>query len=91
MLPTDEAYGGWPKSGEIDIMEARGNLPSSCSAGMGIDTFGSTMHWGPLYNNNGFNIPNSHHTIRRWLLMANRRAAKEEGREFRAEAIEREF
>lgn len=63
MLPTDDAYGGWPLSGEIDIMEARGNLPSSCSANKGIDTFGSTMHWGPLYNNNGFNIPNSHYTL----------------------------
>merc|ERR1712232_1079127 len=24
MMPTDGAYGGWPKSGEIDIMEAVG-------------------------------------------------------------------
>lgn len=27
MLPTDNAYGGWPKSGEIDIMENLGNDP----------------------------------------------------------------
>ncbi|KAJ7244254.1 hypothetical protein C8J57DRAFT_1242961 [Mycena rebaudengoi] len=27
MLPVDDAYGGWPLSGEIDIMEARGNGP----------------------------------------------------------------
>ena len=25
MLPVDEAYGPWPMSGEIDIMESRGN------------------------------------------------------------------
>lgn len=25
MLPVDDAYGTWPRSGEIDIMEARGN------------------------------------------------------------------
>ena len=25
MLPVDDAYGAWPRSGEIDIMEARGN------------------------------------------------------------------
>ena len=28
MLPTDYVYGPWPMSGEIDIMEARGNSPS---------------------------------------------------------------
>lgn len=27
MLPTDRAYGGWPKSGEIDIMEHVGHDP----------------------------------------------------------------
>lgn len=28
MLPTDQAYGGWPKSGEIDIMEHVGFDPN---------------------------------------------------------------
>lgn len=28
MLPTDEVYGGWPKSGEIDIMELVGHAPN---------------------------------------------------------------
>lgn len=27
MLPTENVYGGWPKSGEIDIMEYLGNEP----------------------------------------------------------------
>lgn len=27
MLPTDGAYGGWPASGEIDIMESLGYIP----------------------------------------------------------------
>ena len=27
MMPNDSTYGGWPHSGEIDIMEARGRLP----------------------------------------------------------------
>lgn len=27
MLPTDNEYGPWPVSGEIDIMESRGNGP----------------------------------------------------------------
>ena len=40
MLPTRSAYGGWPKSGEIDIMEFVGYMPDSL--------FGS-VHTG-LYN-----------------------------------------
>ncbi len=32
MLPTDWAYGGWPKSGEIDIMENVGYNPDSLFA-----------------------------------------------------------
>ncbi len=40
MLPTKSAYGGWPKSGEIDIMEFVGYMPDS--------VFGS-VHTG-LYN-----------------------------------------
>lgn len=37
MLPTDNVYGGWPKSGEIDIMEYLGDEPQR--------TFG-TIHYG---------------------------------------------
>ena len=40
MLPTNSVYGGWPKSGEIDIMEFVGYMPDS--------VFGS-IHTG-LYN-----------------------------------------
>lgn len=29
MLPTDQVYGGWPDSGEIDIMEHVGHIPDS--------------------------------------------------------------
>ena len=45
MLPKSNAFGQWPASGEIDIVEARGN-PASCSVG-GRNKFGSTLHWGP--------------------------------------------
>ena len=44
MLPTSNQYGGWPASGEIDIMESRGN-PASYTAG-GVNAFGSTLHFG---------------------------------------------
>lgn len=42
MMPTDNAYGGWPLSGEIDIMESKGNN-LTCS---GSNMFQSTLHWG---------------------------------------------
>ncbi len=28
MMPRDSVYGEWPKSGEIDIFEGKGNWPS---------------------------------------------------------------
>ncbi|MEM1215512.1 MAG: glycoside hydrolase family 16 protein [Bacteroidota bacterium] len=37
MLPEDNAYGGWPRSGEIDIMEYTGDKPN--------EVFG-TIHYG---------------------------------------------
>lgn len=52
MLPANEAYGGWPASGEIDIMESRGN-DASCETG-GNNKFGSTLHWGPAWDANGY-------------------------------------
>jgi hypothetical protein len=43
MLPKNAEYGNWPSSGEIDIVESRGNL--NCPNG--VNSFGSTLHWGP--------------------------------------------
>ncbi len=43
MLPTDLAYGGWPQSGEIDIMELIGSGPS---------TVHGTIHFGDPWPNN---------------------------------------
>eukprot|EP00752_Nemacystus_decipiens_P007385 g6605.t1 len=52
LLPEKNAYGQWPASGEIDIMESRGNAPSY-GAGVddigGVDTSSSAVHWGPHY------------------------------------------
>lgn len=45
MLPTEEVYGGWPKSGEIDIMELVGHRPS---------TVHGTVHYGPDWPNNRY-------------------------------------
>jgi len=38
LLPQDNVYGGWPKSGEIDMMELVGQEPSKVSG---------TLHYGP--------------------------------------------
>jgi beta-glucanase (GH16 family) len=38
MLPQEDKYGGWPRSGEIDIMEARGQDPNKV---LGTLHFGS--------------------------------------------------
>jgi beta-glucanase (GH16 family) len=43
MLPTDYTYGGWAASGEIDIMEQRGNHPDMSSG---------TLHHGGTWPNN---------------------------------------
>ena len=43
MLPTDEVYGGWPLSGEIDIMENVGHEES---------TVHGTIHYGDLWPDN---------------------------------------
>jgi len=45
MLPTDNVYGRWPLSGEIDIMESRGNGPEY--AGQGTNHVRGSLHWGP--------------------------------------------
>lgn len=60
------AYGTWPRSGEIDILESRGNTracseayenqqadPSQSAVG-GVQSFSSTLHWGPYYTADEF-------------------------------------
>lgn len=39
MLPTDWEYGGWPKSGEIDIMEHVGYMPDSIFASSHTESY----------------------------------------------------
>ena len=60
MLPESEAYGGWPASGEIDIMESRGNDGGACDGGNNV--FASTLHWGPAYDANGYEKTHSEYT-----------------------------
>lgn len=41
-------YGNWPLSGEIDIMESRGNRHYG---NIGVEHMGTTLHWGSANNN----------------------------------------
>ena len=46
------SYGKWPASGEIDIMESRGNdriLNAEGNEELGNNCVGSTLHWGPFF------------------------------------------
>ena len=52
MMPENEVYGAWPRSGEIDIMESRGNAAGYPYGGR--DIFTSTLHWGPTTAKDSF-------------------------------------
>ena len=45
MLPTEDKYGGWAKSGEIDIMEFRGQTPNEVLG---------TLHYGDKWPDNTY-------------------------------------
>lgn len=52
MMPVEEKYGPWPLSGEIDIMESRGNNYTYGQGGNNIVS--SALHWGPNSANNAW-------------------------------------
>eukprot|EP00045_Choanoeca_perplexa_P007277 m.64580 g.64580 ORF g.64580 m.64580 type:complete len:494 (+) comp14007_c0_seq4:311-1792(+) len=53
LLPSHpDNYGPWPRNGEIDVMESRGNDPARCSGGYNF--FGSTLHFGMDYKTDGY-------------------------------------
>ena len=43
LVPRYNAYGAWPASGEVDIMESRGNGVDYPAGGH--NSVGSTLHW----------------------------------------------
>jgi len=51
MMPTDSVYGGWPKSGEIDIVEAV-NLKTVDEEGNVESNVHGTLHYGRDWPNN---------------------------------------
>ena len=52
LLPVSDTYGPWPASGEIDIMESRGNNYTYGQGGN--DIISSALHWGPDTNLDGW-------------------------------------
>ncbi|XP_055641211.1 beta-1,3-glucan-binding protein-like [Toxorhynchites rutilus septentrionalis] len=56
LLPKRNAYGTWPASGEIDLMEGRGNEDFTVNdVQIGTAQVGQTLHFGPNPSNNGWN------------------------------------
>ncbi|CAG2244333.1 unnamed protein product [Mytilus edulis] len=49
LLPVSNTYGDWPTSGEIDIVETRGNTNYTDKRGKnrGINSMSSSLHYGP--------------------------------------------
>ncbi|KAJ3412158.1 hypothetical protein HDV05_001133 [Chytridiales sp. JEL 0842] len=62
LLPRHSAYGQWPASGEIDIMESRGNAPGYVLGGN--DAYGSTLHWGPSFSLNRYPQTNAQYKLK---------------------------
>lgn len=55
LLPQSYKYGDWPRSGEITLVESRGNWDYSDSSGqIGNERVTSTLHWGPAWNQNAY-------------------------------------
>lgn len=52
LLPVNDTYGAWPKSGEIDIAESRGNGVHYSQGG--YNAISSTLHWGPSTSMDGY-------------------------------------
>ena len=47
LLPKYDTYGEWPRSGEIDVVEARGNNPGEVS---------SALHWGEDWTTDAYKL-----------------------------------
>jgi len=61
MIPRNNAYGQWPASGEIDIVESHGNAAGSAVGG--VDTASSTLHWGPNWMTDPWDMTHGSHKL----------------------------
>lgn len=62
-MPKRNAYSFWPSSGEIDLLESRGNrelfTPDNL-VNIGVKEVSSTLHYGPAWDMNGYEFANFH-------------------------------
>ena len=64
MMPKQLQYGRWPASGEIDIMESRGNLDLKVDGtDIGVQCYGATLHFGPFWSADGFEKAHKEHCL----------------------------
>ncbi|GAB7332675.1 hypothetical protein MBLNU13_g04428t1 [Cladosporium sp. NU13] len=63
MMPENNVYGDWPRSGEIDIMESRGNSRDYSEGGRNV--YYGTTHWGPTYKTDAYWMSTGAKKIRR--------------------------
>ncbi|NJB84663.1 beta-glucanase (GH16 family) [Lewinella marina] len=62
MLPTDEVYGGWPQSGEIDIMEFVASNPGQTLGYIHYgDPYPNNQSQGTTYRLGNGNFPDAYH------------------------------
>ena len=61
LMPEDGVYGGWPRSGEIDIMELKGRLPGQASSAAHYKDGGANRyHSANYYFQEGTDITDFH-------------------------------
>ena len=63
MMPENSVYGDWPQSGEIDIVESKGNNPEAYPDGR--NSISSTLHWGPTAEYDAFWRSFGKHNLKR--------------------------
>ncbi|KAL0486704.1 beta-1,3-glucan-binding protein [Acrasis kona] len=68
LLPVDNMYGGWPASGEIDLLESRGNQNYAGIKDGGVEGYSTTLHWGPDWAHNAYDLTHGSYKAPQGLL-----------------------